>query len=57
MKAARPCAFATQGKPLLSFGDWRRLDALEVARGKATGKVREKIVRVEEMLEAAAGAS
>ena len=47
-------ALATQGKPLLSFDDWMRLDALEVARGKAAGKVREKIVSIEEMLEAAA---
>ena len=34
----------------VSFDDWRRLDALEVERGRATGRPRVKFVRVEEML-------
>lgn len=36
----------------LSFSDWRRLDALEIEAGKAAGKVREKFVSIEAMLEA-----
>jgi NADPH-dependent glutamate synthase beta subunit-like oxidoreductase len=43
-----------QSKPLVSFKDWQRIDAAEVSRGAATGKVREKFVSVEAMLEAAA---
>jgi ferredoxin--NADP+ reductase len=35
----------------VSYDDWRALDAHEVARGKAAGKVREKVTRVEEMME------
>ena len=44
---------AVQGKPLIDFDAWQRIDALEVARGEAVGKVREKIVTVDEMLDAA----
>jgi ferredoxin--NADP+ reductase len=33
----------------VSYADWQRLDALEVARGKATGRPRVKFTRVEEM--------
>lgn len=36
----------------VSFEDWQRLDALEIARGKAKGKIREKFCSVEEMLAA-----
>ena len=32
-----------------SFADWKALDALEVARGKAEGRPRVKFVSVEEM--------
>jgi adrenodoxin-NADP+ reductase len=38
----------------VSFQDWRRLDQLEQEAGKASGKVREKYVRIEEMLAALA---
>jgi ferredoxin--NADP+ reductase len=36
----------------VSWEDWRRLDALEVARGRAAGRPRVKFTRVEEMLAA-----
>lgn len=36
----------------VSFDDWRRLDALEVAQGQATGRPRVKFTRVEEMYKA-----
>jgi ferredoxin--NADP+ reductase len=35
---------------VVSFADWQRLDEEELRRGKAQGKVREKFVRVDEML-------
>lgn len=37
---------------LVTFADWKRLDAIELARGKEKGKVREKFTRVEDMLDA-----
>ncbi|HEV8672554.1 MAG TPA: FAD-dependent oxidoreductase [Methylomirabilota bacterium] len=36
----------------VSYADWRRLDALEVARGRAAGRPRIKFTSVEEMLAA-----
>lgn len=36
---------------VVSFADWKKIDAAEIARGKALGKPREKFVKVEEMLE------
>ena len=36
----------------VSWPDWQRLDALEVARGRASGRPRVKFTRVEEMLAA-----
>lgn len=44
------------GRPVLDYDSWRRIDALEIERGKQRGKVREKVVSVEEMLEIGAGA-
>lgn len=35
---------------VVSFEDWLRIDAAEVAHGKALGKPREKLVDVAEML-------
>ena len=35
---------------VVSFEDWLRIDAEEVARGAALGKPREKLVDVGEML-------
>ena len=40
----------TRGVRVVSFDDFRKLDAAEVARGKAAGKPREKIATVAEML-------
>jgi ferredoxin--NADP+ reductase len=39
-----------RGVRVVSFADWQKIDAVEVERGKAKGKPREKIVSVEEML-------
>jgi ferredoxin--NADP+ reductase len=36
----------------VSFPDWQRLDALEVERGRASGRPRVKLTRVDEMLAA-----
>jgi ferredoxin/flavodoxin---NADP+ reductase len=36
----------------ISWADWQRLDALEVERGRATGRPRVKFTRVEDMLAA-----
>jgi ferredoxin--NADP+ reductase len=43
---------ANAGTRAVTFADWQRLDAIEVARGKAAGKVREKLVNVRAMLDA-----
>jgi ferredoxin--NADP+ reductase len=39
-----------RGVRVVSFDDWRRIDAAEVEAGKACGKPREKFVRVADML-------
>jgi hypothetical protein len=36
----------------VSFDDWIQLDAIEVARGKQLGKIREKFASIEQMLAA-----
>ncbi|MDH4037932.1 MAG: FAD-dependent oxidoreductase [Candidatus Krumholzibacteria bacterium] len=41
---------AERGVRVVSYEDWRCIDAAEVARGAAVGKPREKFVRVDEML-------
>jgi ferredoxin/flavodoxin---NADP+ reductase len=41
---------ASRGVRVVSFKDWRAIDAAEVARGEAAGKPREKFTRVDEML-------
>ncbi len=58
--ALKPCelrdseSFRTElkdrGLRVVSFADWKRIDAAEVERGKPAGKPREKFVRVDEML-------
>ncbi|XP_033923253.1 NADPH:adrenodoxin oxidoreductase, mitochondrial isoform X2 [Melopsittacus undulatus] len=40
----------SRGVRPVSFSDWEKIDAAEVARGKAAGKPREKIVDLQEML-------
>ena len=47
-------ALARIESPVLSYGDWRRIDAEEQRRGEAIGKPREKITRVSDMLALAA---
>jgi ferredoxin--NADP+ reductase len=39
-----------RGVRVVSFDDWRRVDTVEIARGKPAGKPREKFATVEEML-------
>jgi hypothetical protein len=34
----------------VTFEDWKRIDAEEVARGKVTGKVREKFLHLDDFL-------
>ncbi|MDP6120807.1 MAG: NADP oxidoreductase [Rhodospirillales bacterium] len=41
---------AERGVRRVSYGDWRKIDAAEVARGKARAKPREKFTTIEEML-------
>lgn len=43
---------ASRGVRVVSFEDWQKIDAAEVARGKAAGKPREKLATIEEMLAA-----
>ncbi len=44
------------GSRIVTFADWKRLDAIEVARGAASGRPRVKFTSVGAMLEALAGA-
>jgi ferredoxin--NADP+ reductase len=41
---------SSRGVRVVSWADWRRIDAAEVAAGAAAGKPREKFTRVEEMV-------
>ena len=41
-----------RGTRIVSYPDWLRLDQIETSRGAASGKPREKMTRVSEMLEA-----
>ena len=49
-------ALARLDSQVLSYGDWRRIDAEEQRRGAVVGKPREKITRVSDMLALAATA-
>lgn len=40
----------SRGVRMVSYAEWQKIDAVEVRRGKAAGKPREKLSRVEEML-------
>ncbi len=46
---------AARGATVISFSDWQRIDALEIANGKAHGRPRLKFTRIREMLTALAG--
>lgn len=41
---------AGKGVRVVSFADWHKIDAAEIARGKPKNKPREKFTRIEEML-------
>jgi len=43
-------ALGLRGVRIVSWQDWRRIDAAEIERGKAKGKPREKFVTIDEML-------
>ena len=43
---------AQRGVRVVSYADWRRIDAAEIARGAANGKPREKFTRIDDMLSA-----
>ena len=52
-EAGAALALVRQRQPQwISWADWQRLDALEVARGRPAGRPRVKFTRVEEMLAA-----
>lgn len=42
--------FLVLGKSTVSFSDWEKIDAEELARGELVGKSREKITTTDEML-------
>jgi ferredoxin--NADP+ reductase len=48
-------ALARIDSPVVSYGDWRRIDIEEQRRGEAIGKPREKFTRVSDMLALAGG--
>lgn len=45
------CSVLFAGVKPVTFSDWEKIDNVEVRRGKASGKPREKIRTVEEMLQ------
>ncbi|HEY6559380.1 MAG TPA: FAD-dependent oxidoreductase [Polyangiaceae bacterium] len=51
-RAAIDALLAERGVRVVSWADFRKLDALEVEAGKARGKVREKFCSIEAMLQA-----
>jgi ferredoxin--NADP+ reductase len=65
MPELQPCAtpdtgsvvelLKSRGQRVVSFADWQKIDAAEVARGEAKGKPREKFTRLDEMLEVLKG--
>ena len=48
--AVRSSLAAKGSPPVLDFAAWQKIDALEMERGAAVGKVREKLVTVDEMM-------
>ena len=53
-EAVKELLSRTSSAPVLGFDAWAKINALEVERGTAAGKVREKVVDVHRMLEIAA---
>lgn len=54
-RAGLTALLGNRGHRVVSLDDWNCIDAEEVCRGKGTGKTREKIVGVDEMLRVADG--
>ena len=52
-RAAAEQLIRTRQPRFFSYDDWRRLDALEVARGRAAGRPRVKFTRIDDMRDAA----
>jgi hypothetical protein len=48
---------AGQDAPVLGFDSWGAINTVELERGKAASKVREKVVRIDEMLQLGTQAS
>jgi len=49
---AIPALLAAKSVRAVTFEDWKRLDEMEVKRGEAIGKPREKFTTIAEMLAA-----
>jgi ferredoxin--NADP+ reductase len=47
-----PRVLAERGVEVATYSDWLAIDRLEVEAGKEKGKVREKLTRIEDMLNA-----
>lgn len=45
-----PELLRSRGIRYVTFDDWKRIDAEEVARGKAKGKVREELFHLDDFL-------
>ena len=43
---------ASKGLDTVSYADWKLLDAEEIARGEASGKIRDKFTDVDAMMAA-----
>lgn len=50
--AAMEDLLKARGARWTTLADWKKLDQLELERGKSAGKIRDKFVTVQEMLEA-----
>ncbi|TPW19619.1 MAG: ferredoxin--NADP+ reductase, partial [Elusimicrobia bacterium] len=51
-QAAAEAFVRSKKKDVVTFADWKRLDAVELERGKAAGKIREKFSNVLDALAA-----
>ena len=47
------CILSPAGVTPVTFSDWEKIDGVETRKGDATGKPREKLLTVEEMLQVA----
>jgi len=51
-REALPVQLSARGVKLVTYADWLALDALELEAGRSAAKVREKLSRIEEMMDA-----